>query len=87
VAGVASAGDEAAALPNKPLASCSSTASRLSVAMSTGEAFCSADCTDGVDRAEEIDEDPVLDSNCDKSAIPGFTELTALIEVLIGRNP
>jgi len=26
--------------------------------MSTGGAFCSADCTDGVDKAEEIDADP-----------------------------
>jgi hypothetical protein len=55
--------------------------------MSTGEALCSADCTDGVDKAEEIDADPVLDSNWDKSAIPGFTEVTALIKVHIGRNP
>ena len=39
-----------------------------------------------MDKAEEIDADPVLDSNWDKSAIPGFTEVTALIKVHIGRN-
>jgi hypothetical protein len=54
--------------------------------MSPGEAFCSADCTAGADKAEFTVADPVFDSNCDRLAIPGFIELTALITVRIGRG-
>ena len=76
-----------AELPNKRLASCSCNACWLNCTRSAGGACCSADCTLGKARAEEIDDDPVLDSNWDKSTIPGLTEVTALIKVHIGRNP
>jgi hypothetical protein len=39
-----------------------------------------------VDKAEVTVADPVFDSNWDKLATPGFTELTALIKVHIGRD-